>query len=120
MENIQPPKVNQYIFDTLFEDMIGNHIQFTSPIINEKKEKVKKFLIYTDFTASGKGLKRLERYITDQILPTYANVHSTVGHCAEITAKYLAEAKNKLRAYTNANGYYSIIFPWTRSYRRCS
>ena len=110
MENIQPPKVNQYVFDQLFEDMIGNHIQFTSPIINEKKEKVKKFLIYTDFTASGKGLKRLERYIRGQILPTYANVHSTVGHCAEITAKYLAEAKEKLRTYTNAKGYYSIIF----------
>ena len=103
-------KVIQYLFDELFEDMIGNNIQFTSPIINEKKEKMKKFLIYADFTASGKGLKRIERFIQEQVLPTYANVHSTVGHCAEITAKYLADAKEKLRTYTNADGNYSIIF----------
>ena len=110
MEEIVCKKVNQYIFDQLFEDMIGNNIQFTSPIKDEINEKMKKFLIYTDFTASGKGLKRIERFIQEQVLPTYANVHSTVGHCAEITAKYLADAKKNLRIYTNADGYYSIIF----------
>ena len=43
-------------------------------------------------------------------MPTYANVHSTVGHNAEITSKYLHESKEKLRNYTNAKGNYSIIF----------
>ena len=54
MEEIVCEKVNQYIFDQLFEDMIGNNIQFTSPIKDEKNEKMKKFLIYADFIASGK------------------------------------------------------------------
>ena len=43
-------------------------------------------------------------------MPTYANVHSTVGHCAEKTSKYFSEAKDILRNYTNAYGNYSIIF----------
>ena len=52
----------------------------------------------------------MEEFISKQVLPTYANVHSTVGHCAEITSHYMHEAKNILRNYTNANGYYSVIF----------
>ena len=94
----------------MFNDMIGNNVQFESPIRNEKGELMKKYLIYTDFTASGKGLRKMEEFISKQVLPTYANVHSTVGHCAEITSNYMQEAKNILRNYTNANGYYSVIF----------
>ena len=111
MENIKViPQSTQNIFDELFKDMIGNDIQFTSPIETDNNKENKKFLIYADFTASGKGLKRIEKFIKYQILPTYANVHSTVGHCAELTTKYLEEAKKILRIYTNANGNYSIIY----------
>ena len=108
--NFEISEKTQIIFDKLFNDMIGNNLQFESPIKNEKGEKMKKFLIYNDFTASGKGLRSNEEFIFKQILPTYANVHSTVGHCAEITAHYMHEAKNILRSYTNSQGYYSIIF----------
>ena len=100
----------QAICDKIFNDMIGNNIQFDSPVKNEKGVNMKKFLIYNDFTASGKGLKEIEKFIQDQVLPTYANVHSTVGHCAEITTNYLKESKDILRNYTNAHGNYSIIF----------
>ena len=100
----------QVFCDRLFDDMIGNNIQFESPIVDENGNKTKKFLIYADFTASGKGLRQIENFIQDQVLPTYANVHSTVGHCAEITTKYLKESKDILRKYTNASGNYSIIF----------
>ena len=94
----------------LFNDMIGNNIQLDSPIRDQSNKYLKHFLIYTDFTASGKGLKKLEQFIQKQVLPTYANVHSTVGHCAEKTSKYFSEAKDILRNYTNAYGNYSIIF----------
>jgi len=100
----------QQLCDDLFNDMIGNNIEYDGPITNEKGNVMKKYIIYNDFTASGKGLKSVERFIEHQVLPTYANVHSTVGHNAEITSKYLHEAKNILRNYTNAHGNYSIIF----------
>ena len=50
----------QTICDKLFDDMIGNNNQFDSPITNEKGEPMKKFLIYNDFTASGKGIRQIE------------------------------------------------------------
>ena len=94
----------------LFDDMLGNNIELDSPIKDQNNKNLKHYLIYTDFTASGKGLRKVEQFVTKQIMPTYANVHSTVGHCAEKTSKYFAEAKDILRNYTNAYGNYSIIF----------
>ena len=113
--------LNNYLFENknenpeelclkLFNDMIGNNIYLESPIKNNKNQNLKHYLIYNDFTASGRGLKQIENFVSKQILPTYANVHSTVGHCAEKTSKYFAEAKDILRNYTNAYGNYSIIF----------
>ena len=94
----------------LFDDMIGNNIELDSPIKDQNNKNLKHFLVYSDFTASGKGLRKVEEFVTKQIMPTYANVHSTVGHCADKTSKYFAEAKDILRNYTNAYGNYSIIF----------
>ena len=100
----------QTICNKLFDDMIGNNIQYNSPITDKNGNIMKKFIIYNDFTASGKGLKSVESFIKNEVLPTYANVHSTVGHNAEITSKFFHESKEILRKYTNAHGNYSIIY----------
>ena len=94
----------------IFAQIIGKDLQFESPIKDENNKRLKKFIIYTDYTASGKSIKSIESFIKHQVLPTYANVHSTVGLCAEMTSKYLQEAKDNLRKYTNSFGNYSIIF----------
>ena len=99
----------KYLND-IYQDMIGKDIQFESPIKDENNKQIKKFIIYADFTASGKGLNSIENIIQKQVLPTYANVHSTVGFCAEITSNFMRESKDKLRKYTNSYGNYSIIF----------
>ena len=52
--NYTIPESSQKRFDNMFNDMIGNNLQFESPIKNGKGEFMKKYLIYTDFTASGK------------------------------------------------------------------
>ena len=58
--NYTIPESSQKRFDNMFNDMIGNNLQFESPIKNGKGEFMKKYLIYTDFTASGKGLRKME------------------------------------------------------------
>ena len=63
MEDNKEDKVNQSLCDKLFDDMIGNNVQFESPIEDEKGNFTKKFIIYNDFTASGKGLKSVESFI---------------------------------------------------------
>lgn len=94
----------------IFSNMIGNNLLIDSPIKDEKCQNLSHYIIYNDFTASGKGLKKLEEFVQNHILPTYANVHSIVGLCAEKTSKYFLEAKDIVRHYTNAYGNYSIIF----------
>ena len=52
----------KYLND-IYQDMIGKDIQFESPIKDENNKQIKKFIIYTDFTASGKGLNSIENLI---------------------------------------------------------
>ena len=94
----------------IFSNMIGNNLLIDSPIKDDKCQNLSHYIIYNDFTASGKGLKKLEEFVQNHILPTYANVHSIVGLCAEKTSKYFLEAKDIVRHYANAYGNYSIIF----------
>ena len=110
MINLEENQTPEDLCNELFDDMIGNNILIDSPIKDENNKNFQHYIIYCDFTASGKGVRKLENFIQKQILPTYANVHSTIGHCAELTSKYLFESKNILRKYTNAYGNYSIIF----------
>ena len=103
-------KETKNCLNDIFAQIIGKDLQFETPIKDENNKRLKKFIIYTDYTASGKSIKSIESFIKHQVLPTYANVHSTVGLCAEMTSKYLQEAKDNLRKYTNSFGNYSIIF----------
>lgn len=36
--------------------------------------------IYVDHTASGKAVKSIENFIEDEVLPHYANTHTTVSN----------------------------------------
>ena len=87
-----------------------DNVQYDNLIVYEDGKIMKKFIIYNDFPASGKGLKSNEHFIKNQLLPPYAKVHSTFDHNAEITSKYFQESKEILRNDTNAYGNYSIIF----------
>ena len=109
--NLFPKKEDdEEICRKLFADMIGNDIEYESPFKDEENKNLKKYLIYSDFTSSGKGLNYIETFIKNEILPTYANVHLTIGLCAERTAKFFEEAREILREYVQANENYSIIF----------
>jgi hypothetical protein len=90
--------------------MVGNNMIINSPLKDNFGNNFKTFLIYSDFTASGKALESIEYFMKDEIMPTYANVHSTAGLCADKTVKYFENGKEIVREYTNAYGNYSIIF----------
>ena len=89
--------------NTLFSNIIGNNIIFKSPF-------GKKSIIYSDFTASGRGINQIENFISNQILPFYANVHSNCGFLAEQSENFRQEAKSIVRRYCNTDENNSIIF----------
>ena len=90
-------------FNTLFTSSIGNDVTFNSPF-------GKKSIVYADFTASGRGLYEVEKFISSQILPFYANIHSSCGYLAEQSSAFRNEAKSIVRRYCNTDENNSIIF----------
>ena len=99
------PEFSQKMISSIFEDIIGSNMKIKNPITDEDN-----FLIYADYTASGRGLNSIENFINNNVLPVYANIHSTVGFCAEQTANLYKESKDILRDYTNSWGNYSIVY----------
>ena len=121
-ENVNPKKVmknfqinmplsstNKFTFsspnylNTLFTSTIGNDVTFNSPF-------GKKSVVYADFTASGRGLNEIEKFISSQILPFYANIHSSCGYLAEQSSAFRNEAKSIVRRYCDTDENNSIIF----------
>jgi len=90
-------------FNTLFSSSIGNDVTFNSPF-------GRKSIVYADFTASGRGLYEVEKFISSQILPFYANIHSSCGYLAEQSTAFRNEAKSIVRRYCNTDENNSIIF----------
>ncbi len=107
--NMPLSSTNKFTFNspnylnTLFTSSIGNDVTFNSPF-------GKKSIIYSDFTASGRGLKEIENFISNQILPFYANIHSSCGYLAEQSTAFRNEAKSIVRRYCNTDENNSIIF----------
>ena len=89
--------------NTLFQSTIGNDVTFNSPY-------GKKSVVYADFTASGRGLYEIEKFIANQILPFYANIHSSCGYLAEQSSAFRNEAKSIVRRFCDTDENNSIIF----------
>ena len=107
--NMPLSSTNKFTFNspnylnTLFTSSIGNDVTFNSPY-------GKKSVVYTDFTASGRGLYEIENFISNQILPFYANIHSSCGYLAEQSTAFRNEARSIVRRYCNTDENNSIIF----------
>lgn len=93
---------NEYL-NKLFTSTIGNNVTFESPFGPKQ-------IVYSDFTASGRGLTQVESFISSQVLPFYANVHSSCGYLAEQSEAFRAEAKSIVRRYCDTDENNSIIF----------
>ena len=69
-----------------------------------------KKLVYADFTASGRGLKQIEDFIANQVLPFYGNVHSTSGFLSEQSEYFRSESKSIVRRFLKSDEKDSIIY----------
>lgn len=83
--------------------LIGEGIEFLTPFGQKK-------LVYADYTASGRALRQVEEFVTEQILPYYANSHTVASYCGA----YMTEMREEARAYianqVNAGDDCTVIF----------
>ncbi|KAF4662112.1 hypothetical protein FOL46_005465 [Perkinsus olseni] len=93
------------VVDYLRGQIIGKDQRITIPYDDSTRR-----MVYADYTASGRGLQCIEDFITHRVLPTYGNTHSIASATARQTTFYRSEAREKVRAYFNANHEDSVIF----------
>eukprot|EP00659_Diplonema_papillatum_P015489 gene15489-23658_t len=89
------------------DGVIGEHFVFPSPL--PLKTKARRVL-YTDYTASGRALESVERYMLDKVLPLYANTHTMTSATGRQTTLFRDEARTAIKKYYNCNDENLLIF----------
>eukprot|EP00742_Colponemidia_sp_Colp-10_P004426 GILJ01004726.1.p1 GENE.GILJ01004726.1~~GILJ01004726.1.p1 ORF type:complete len:1056 (+),score=133.62 GILJ01004726.1:84-3251(+) len=69
-----------------------------------------RFLIYADYVASGRALNFIEDYIRQEVLPVYANTHTTTSWAARQTTCFRHEARDIVKRCVNGSDEDVVIF----------
>ncbi|XP_063605849.1 uncharacterized protein LOC134780859 [Penaeus indicus] len=94
-----PEKFIEYVA----ENVIGNNTAFTAPFGPRK-------VIYCDYIASGRSLKFIEDYISNEVLPQYGSTHTTSTVTALQTTLFRHEARDIIRNTTQASEHDRVLF----------
>ncbi|TDH72000.1 hypothetical protein CCR75_003167 [Bremia lactucae] len=87
--------VEQVLRD-IASNMIGRNVPFHSPFGTKAQ-------VYADYTASGKSLECIEKFIHDHVMPTYGNTHTTTSVTGLQTTSFREEARQVIARATNAH-----------------
>jgi selenocysteine lyase/cysteine desulfurase len=99
------------LIDQIRKDIIGNNATFKSPFsVNYHTSNEEILITYCDYIASGKPVKFIEDFLRDQVLPTYANSHTTSSYTGFQTTHFREEARKSIGKYVNANDSDVILF----------
>ena len=69
-----------------------------------------KLLVYADYTASGRALMQVERFILETVLPRYANSHTEASFCGAAMTRLRAEARATIARLCAAGPEHAVIF----------
>ena len=94
----QPDLINQ-----LRQQIIGRETPIQTPYGSKP-------LVYCDHTASGRGLASIEKVISRDVLPHYANTHSEASHTGRHTGQLREWARQTIKEVINAGNEDILIF----------
>ncbi|MDP5348326.1 MAG: aminotransferase class V-fold PLP-dependent enzyme, partial [Paracoccaceae bacterium] len=67
-------------------------------------------LVYADYTASGRALMQVERFVLEQVLPFYANSHTEASFCGAHMTRLRAAARATIARLCGAGPDHAVIF----------
>lgn len=67
-------------------------------------------LVYADYTASGRALIQVERFVMEHVLPFYANSHTEASFCGAAMTRLRAEARATIARSCGAGPDHAVIF----------
>ena len=65
---------------------------------------------YADYTASGRSLRMIEDFITDHVLPMYANTHTETSGTGAQTTRFREDARSIIKHCVGADDDHAVIF----------
>ncbi|CAF4151093.1 unnamed protein product, partial [Adineta steineri] len=93
----------QRMIEQIDSDIIGRDLIIFTPWGQRK-------VIYADYTASGRSLKFIEKNMTENIRPFYANTHSEHNACSLQTTRFRETSRALIKEYVHATDDDVVIF----------
>jgi selenocysteine lyase/cysteine desulfurase len=91
------------LIETIRESVIGEDEAVMGPFGPRR-------VTYADYTASGRALGFIERYIQDAVLPLYGNTHTESSGTGLQTTRFREDARRIIRAAVGADEDYAVVF----------
>lgn len=83
------------ILARISDGIVGQYAAFSSPF-------GRKPVVYADWTASGRAVAAVEKYVSQQVLPFYANTHTTQSVTGLQSTCFRHEARQIIAQAVNA------------------
>ncbi|KAG2615223.1 hypothetical protein PVAP13_3NG070100 [Panicum virgatum] len=87
----------------LRSQLIGKDVEFDTPF-------GRRVLTYADQTASGRGLRYIEDYIVNEVLPFYGNTHTEDSHVGSKTTRLVHKAARYVKRCMGAGAGDALLF----------
>ncbi|MEZ5174804.1 MAG: aminotransferase class V-fold PLP-dependent enzyme [Acidimicrobiia bacterium] len=91
------------LIDTIRDSVIGTDHAVPGPFGPRR-------VTYADYTASGRSLSFIERYIAEVVLPLYANTHTESSGTGRQTSRFREDAREIIRRCVHATDEHAVLF----------
>jgi selenocysteine lyase/cysteine desulfurase len=108
IEKLKQQKLD--LIENINKNIIGNDCIFSSPFRFFTNNRTSILITYCDYIASGKPLVFIEDYLRSEVLPTYANTHTTSSFTAVQTSHFRNESRELIGKFINSNENDVILF----------